>query len=401
MDGLNIKKWNGLHNTISVERMEPGDLTAGVNVLLRDDGRLTRRMGMIERQATLPGSRMHSLWTDGNVNGLCVRGRSLCSVHPSTFALTPIATLTADGPLAYAGVDGLVYWSNGTDLGVVQEGRNRSWGMTAPLLPAHTLTPGSMPPGTYMTAMTFRRADGQESGPSPVEVTTLTASRGLLWAGLDVSTDLGVTHKSLWLTATDGEVLYRAATVANTSTTAQYSGDTTELAEAIETMHLQPPPAGQALAFYAGRMWVARDEYIFGSQPFSAELFDLREYLPARGRVTMLAPRPDDKAMLVGTDAGVGWVTGGDLATMEYAHALDDPVLPGSLVYVPGEAFGDGDAGQTMIPMWIGESGVYAAAPPYWTVQPITLDRVDQRLRGRVAAVFDKARGQYLANIST
>lgn len=400
MPDLNIKAWKGLRNTVSPERMEPGDMVSATNVLLDDDGRLTRRMGMMQQQATLSGARMHSLWTDGDMLGFCVRGRVLCKVDPTTLALIPLAALRADGPMAYAAQSGLVYYTNGTDKGVVQGLQVRSWGIEAPVLPLAYLTPGSMPAGMYQYTMTFIREDGQESGSGAVGVVNTTAPGGLFWNALPVSTDATVTHKAIYVSSTDGEILYRAVLLENSATVANYNADTTELTYPLDTQFMSPPPAGQVLAFFKGRLWVARDADVFPSQPFSPELFDLREFLPAQGIVTMLAPRPDDVAMLVGSTAGMGWVTGDDVGDMSYQHALDDPVLPGSLVWVPGADYGDGSAGQTAVPMWAGQSGIYAAAPPYWTVTPVTLDRVKQTLQGRMAAVFDRARNLYLATIA-
>ena len=400
MPDLSIKSWKGLRNDVSPERMESGDLTAAVNVLLRDDSRLTRRMGFLERHATVPGSRLHSLWTDGNQTGLCVRGRQLCAVSPTTFALSTVAMLTSDAPMNYASVEGRVYWNNGVERGIFQEGRCRTWGLRVPSAPGATITPGSMPAGRYQWAMVFNRVDGQQSGASDAGTIDLPANSGLLWSDLDVSANPDVTTKTLYLSVPDGEVMYRALVVDNAEVAAQYAGDTKELAYPLDTMHLAGPPFGQEMAFYAGRMWVGVGADVFPSSPFSAELFDGREFVPARGRVTMLAPRPDDKAMLIGTDAGMGWIAGADLASMEYAHALDDPVLPGSLVWIPGERVGDGSAGQSMLPMWAGTQGIYTAEPPYWTIKPVTLGRVQQSLQGRVAAFFDKVHGQYLATVS-
>jgi len=396
---MDIKAWHGIRNDVSPERTSPGDMVAGVNVLLRDDNRIQRRMGALLRQTAGVGQTLHSLWSDGDQIGLCVQGSNLCHIHPTTHVLTEVAALDARSPpMAYTSLDGAVYFSNGTDTGVYQQGRVRTWGLEAPACPAASVVPGSMPAGLYHWTLTYVRNDGQQSGAIETRSAQLAQSSGLRWT-LPVSTDPTVTHKALWLSTADGEVMYRAAIVANAEIEAVYAGDTTELTDPMQTMWLAPAPPGQCIGVFRGRLWVADDAVLYPSQPFSPELFDRRENLQHQGRVTMLATRPDDQALLVGSTAGVGWMIGSTPADMRYEHALDDPVLPGSLVWVPGDRFGKGH--DKDVPMWTGQSGVYAATPPYWTVQAVTLDRVRQDLRGRVAAIFDKARGQYLATVST
>lgn len=398
---LAITAWQGLRNDVAPERMEPGDMVAGLNVLLLDDGRLSRRMGTLMQVGPITGGRLHSLWSDGLTLGFCAKGRILQRVDPVSLALSPVAALHSDAPVSYASLGEIAYYTNGTDTGIVQEGRRRSWGLVVPSVPAAMATPGALPAGTYLYAMTYIREDGQESGAREVGSTTLTSPGGIYWPVLPASSDPSVAAKALYLSAPNGEVLYRALVLQGDVGSANYAGGSGSLSYPLETLHMGPAPAGQVIAWFQGRMWVARDDHVFASQPFSPELFHLQDYVPARGKVTMLAPRPDDKAMLIGTTAGVGWMQGEQFPSLEYLHALDDPVLPGSLLMVPGAHFGDGSAGQTHVPVWAGARGLYAAAPPYWQVQPITLDRMHLDLRGRVAAVFDRLRGQYLATIAT
>lgn len=397
MADLKIKTWAGLNNRVAHERTAAGDMLSGINVTLNDGGNLSRRTGITARMTG--ATRMHSLWSGGGV-ALAVNNRALCLVPSGGMSAMPLVALVSDAPMAYCQIEGVIYYSNGTDTGVLENGARRSWGIAPPHCPDARATPGALDAGTYKWAMTYLRSDGQESGAIDAGLIDVGNGAGLYWPSLPTSTDPTVAYKVLYLSAADGEVMYRALILDASTTTANFTGGTRELAWPLETQHLLPAPAGQCLTFFQGRMWVAAGADLYPSQPFSNELFDLREFVPARGRVTMLAPRPDDKAMLVGTDQGVGWLIGDSLATLSYEHALDDPVLPGSLAWVPGEALGKGEAGQTMLPMWAGAEGIYTAAPPFWTVKPITLDRVQQELQGQVAAVFDKARGQYLAIIS-
>jgi hypothetical protein len=255
-----------------------------------------------------------------------------------------------------------------------------------------------MPAGRYQWALTYIRSDGQHSGASPAGTITLPAGSGITLQGLPVCTDPSVTEKAVWLTSADGGVLMLADVIANSATSYTFTDDTSDLSYPVETQFLSAPPVGHLSAWFRGRLWVASDSYLYPSQPFAPELFDLREALPARGRIDLMFSRPDDQALMVGTNRGQGWISGDSPATMAYAHATNDPVTPGSLVWIPGDRYGEGKS-DTDVPLWMGMQGVYTTAYPYWQLAPVTMNRVQRDFPGRAAAVFDRAQGQYIATL--
>ena len=123
-----------------------------------------------------------------------------------------------------------------------------------------------------------------------------------------------------------------------------------------------PPPAGHLLAFFAGRIWIAKESLVHMTQ--GAGLLDWVDGLggflpPCVGRVRFLAPVSD--GLFIGDAAGVTFAAGTDPNTMTFARVCPVAPLPGSLAalsagqhaVVAGRELG-GDAA-----LWAGGDGLY------------------------------------------
>jgi len=77
------------------------------------------------------------------------------------------------------------------------------------------------------------------------------------------------------------------------------------------------PPIGHQVAFYNGRMYVAAENIIWYSEPFSYGWFDLaRNFIPLPDRIRMIAPVAD--GIYVSDDEGTYFLHGG--TPMEFAR---------------------------------------------------------------------------------
>src|SRR5574337_48675 len=144
-----FKSFAGLRNDVSSERMDAGDLVAADNVNIDASGQLSRRDG---RTLALAGD-YHSLWAAGDLC-LMVGGTSLLRVAPG-YTTTALRTdLTAGAKMTFQPINERVYYSNGRELGVIENGASRSWGLTPPTTQGTTTaTAGSLPAGTYQWAV--------------------------------------------------------------------------------------------------------------------------------------------------------------------------------------------------------------------------------------------------------
>jgi hypothetical protein len=380
---VRIEKFFGLRSDVAPERMSVGDLIEALNVRLDESGRPVRRGG---RSAPVLSNATHSLWGDGEV-AFGVIGGVLSRIHPD-YTTTPLVSGIASVRTNYLRLNERVYWSNGLQSGVIEHDANRSWGLEVPAMIQARPSSGQLPAGRYQYTLVYMRADGQESGAGPSNVIELPADSGLAIVAPAVPSGvIDVTHAVLYLSKAGGETLYRALEIA-VGTAGEYRGDGSDLVHPLQTQFLSPPVPADALAWFAGRIWLGVGDMVLPSAAFSPELFDLRAYLPVRGNVTMLAPLANHAGMFVGTDTHTFFLSGADPEAMTLLEKQADGGIAGALVYVPGKFFGKEGSADHDIPVWASPKGLYAGLAD-GTVVSLTQDRYPLQLASRGAGYFD------------
>src|SRR3989304_8478444 len=118
----------GLRNNVAADAFAPGDLVTALNVDLDDSLSISRRKGY---SAPVTSAIDRDLWASGSVC-LGVGSNALKLVSPDYSLITLRSGLTAARPLSYAAVGTRVFWANGVEMGCVQDGANRTWGITPP-----------------------------------------------------------------------------------------------------------------------------------------------------------------------------------------------------------------------------------------------------------------------------
>lgn len=383
--------FTGLRNTVGSERLSVSELALADNVDLDSSGRLGRRAGYT---SVLAGT-YHSLWADDE-GELCLvaDGTALKRVSAS-YTTTTLATLTGVGErISYSKVNDQVFYSNGVDTGVVDTGAARSWGLPVPALPGAVATVGSLLPGTYQYVVTQMRASGHESGAGLAGVIELTATGNGIVFDLPPLVDADVAYQLVYLSPPNEAVMYLAATVSadDATVTCTGAGDATL---PLLTQFMSPAPAGQLVAFYRGRVYVAVGDTLFASSPLGYDLFDLREYVQLDGRVTMMAPMTDkemgdtsrNSGFFIGTDKTCGVLVGSGPADFQYVPKTRYGAVEGAVAFVDGSAFADAAAGARDIPVWLTTQGI-CAGMPNMEVRNLTRTRYTFTASGLGAAVF-------------
>lgn len=392
--------FGGVRNDVSPERFSPSDLEAAVNVNLDKSGRIARRPGYTLQRA----GATHSLWADeqGRI-GLCVADGALQWIF-SDMSLRVLALLQdTAAPMRFTKVNDRIYASNATDTFVVENGRARSWGLPVPPLPGVAVTVGDMPAGGYQFVLTYLRDDGQESGAGLAGVVEVPDGAGLDFE-LPVPTDPAVVAKALYLTAPNGEVLYRAALFPAAAASGSYTNATTELGVPILTQYRQAAPAGQLVAYYRGRIFVAVGSVLFWSDPHSYELFDLRRYIDLEDRITMLAPMTDKEqsdsglssGFFIGTARSCGVLAGMTPDDFQYVPKVSYGAIEGALASVDGALFRDGNTGARPLPMWLTTDGICVGMPDL-AVHNLTRSRYRFAEGGMGAALFMDGPNRFIA----
>lgn len=328
-----FSEFDGLRNTVDPEEMSPADLVAAVNVDITDSKRIRRRSGF--GPAVVAGS-CHSLWSNGS-SAFVVAGTDLLEVLPDFTTRTLRTGLTPLARMAFEQLGHRVFFSNGFESGVIEDGAARDWGFAAPPLPAVAVVAGSLQPGRYQYATTYVDAYDQESGAGRAGVIDIQEPAGLAFSGFGEVPNRAA-RLNLYLSQPNGELLYLVESLHRDSTATVVSAPTAAVVP-LATQFLAPAPAGEHIAYSYGRMYVARGARVYVSEPYAPELFDLRKGYMLESAVTMLAPIFG--GLLVGTENEVGWIDGAEPDKAGYVHKAPHGVIPGTLAYGPTDDYAE------------------------------------------------------------
>ena len=391
-----FKDFTGLRNDRPPERFTTTDLVTATNVDIDNSGMPKRRLG----QTLIDTVVRHSVWAD-------VAQTQMFAVETNTgylvsfdnnFVSTTLRGMSSKTlRVSYSKVNDRVYYSTEQDIGIIENGANRSWGLPVPPLPGIVnIGAGSMPTGTYQFVLTYMRTDGQESGASLAGVVTVPDQSGITFS-LPTPTDPQIAAMNLYISTPDGAIMYLAGTVASNATQIAYLNNTLELNYPLQTQFLSPPPAGQLVMYYRGHMFVAAGDTIYPSEPYAYELFDLRKGFSLDGKVTLLAPIEDkerpglaegmDSGFFIGTTRSCGILVGKDPIGFQYVPKVNYGAITGTLVMVDGSLYGDDKAGARLLPMWLTTAGI-CVGMPQMEVQNITRTRYGFTAKGTGAALF-------------
>lgn len=383
--------FTGLRDDIPPDRFAITDLAVADNVDLDKSGKLSRRDGY---RSVKSDTSVHSLWADDSgLIALYMAGYQLKKLNLD-YSSTDLALMTSRDRMSYCWVNNLVYFSNGVDNGIYDTVNNRvrSWGMHRPGPTGISISVGVLPAGRYQVTTTFLRSDGQESGCGPAQYVDVPDGSSLQLTP-PVSNDPDVVARVVYATTQNGNMLYQSQVVPNSLATAVYNGG--DLSRPLETQFLQEPPAGQYVAFYRGRMYVARGDTIFVSSDFGYELFDLRRYIQLDSDITMLAVMTDkdqvDAAMnsglFIGTERSCGVLVGSSPEDFQYVPKTNYGAINGAMAMVDGALYGDGSATARQIPMWLSANGI-CAGMPNMQINNITRTKYTIPASGQGAGLF-------------
>lgn len=387
-DVVSYSSFDGLRNDISPERFGMADLVVATNCDIDVSGRIACRGGYTKK---ITGAR-HSLWADDALSlALVVSDAQLKRINPDYSETLLGSGLTTGARMSYVRVNDRVYFSNGHQSGIVENGVVRGWGLPIPVLPVVAVTVGAMPAGTYQYVMTYLRADGQESGAGTAGKISVPAGGGLQFT-MAVSANPEVVSKAVYITMPNGEVLYLATLAPNSVTSYTFSGDTTTLATPLVTQFRGPPPPGHLVGYFRGHLFSASGDLLYLSDPFNYELFDLRQFIQLDGRLTLFAPLEEKEqgrvsGVFIGTDRSCGALSGADPEKFTYAPKTNYGAVLGAVDYVDGSLYGDHATGAKKLPMWLTTEGICVGLPDM-DIRNLTRTRYSATIGGKGAALF-------------
>lgn len=313
-----VKHFRGINNVSDPLRIGMGWLVQADNVNITAAGALEKRDGYTQDQL---GNFVSVYGTNDYQRLFLVKALAL-----STYGGPTLAALTTLAPMHWAEVNDQVFYSNGTDCGIVRPDNSViPWRWEIPPTPTLSLATGTLATGIYSVCCTYLLDDGRETGPS--DPVTITLVEGQAISISDIPHIAGATTR-VYIAPANSSVFSQAAASAPSALVWNLSNDA--LGKDLATDGFDPLPVGvSCIQIFKGRVYAA--QYFAGigqtavwiSQPLGFHLFALNsDYFMVEGEVTMLAPA--ESALIVGTTDKVFAYTGEALTQL-----ADYGVVPG------------------------------------------------------------------------
>lgn len=324
MDPIKATRFAGINNRQPIDRLPVTDAGRSVrdalNVDLTGAGSFQRRPGQVREVACTNARCMYEV----PGGALYADGASLRLFDGTNTA--EVATLAS--PFAFVAYEktplGTV-WSDGYRLNLYS-GTSR---LLAPQIPNPkpaivAASGGALPAGTYGLMFASIRSDGQQSAYTVPDYVAV-ADGGVI--GLTAS---GHTEAiAVFMTAQDGEIFYRAGTIAvgQTSLTlpfARADGQPVSF-EAMDSL-----PAGSILGYHKGRLLSAEGPALYFSLPYNMGLYrPAFDYILLPEEITLVAPV--EGGVYLATASETYFLPGGDLSSADMVKVANFGAVKGTM----------------------------------------------------------------------
>ncbi|UOF79311.1 hypothetical protein [Caudoviricetes sp.] len=285
---VSIKGFKGLNNNISPESTPQDYLKKALNINLDKTGGISKRKGYVKKDSSI----FTSLWaSENNLGCYAVRTGNLVKVNPD-YTFTTIRSNVGQDKISFEEIDDKIYYASNSVTGIIDDGVNKSWGVpkntVAPLL---TTVSGNLTKGTYRVSFTYVRDDGIESG------TGISSSKELLSTGgisivIPTHADPSITFARVYCSTPDGIILYyNGLSVLGTSYTIS---SVSSSSNPLKMFNLDAAQTGHIVRYYRGRIYIAKDNILWYSEPFKYQHFNLSSnYFEFPDRIREVLPVED------------------------------------------------------------------------------------------------------------
>ncbi len=322
---MSISAFRGLNNVTDPLRLGLGWLAVADNVDITDTGGIMARRGYTQVRA---GSFTGAYSTQDFSRMYTVLGGTI-----RDFVGNLAVTLTSTATMFWAEVNDQVFFSNGTDSGIIlPDNTVLPWAWTPPSAPSVAAVTGSLPAGAYLVRCTFLLADGRETGAGDAGEVTLAAGQALQISSIPL---LAGGKTNVYIAPANSDVYQLARTVTTAAFVWNSSPDA--LGRDLLNIFLDPlQPGTDVVQAWKGKMYAAQymasedQTAVWFTEPLAFHLFNLNSnFFLVPGRVVMMAPTDD--ALIVGTDRRV------------YAYSGDKISQLAEYGAVPGQNFSKDD----------------------------------------------------------
>ena len=332
-------------------QMPAGAVRAAVNVDIDKHGQPRRRHG---HALVLSGPDIGSLRAWGG-QLIAVRDSELVSVDPASMAVTTLFALPNHGAADYTEHNGSLYIATSSALLRMRNGAVAPVGVRLPdALPTVSAHPaGALAAGQYTVAVSV--VVGGEESPAAI------IGRVQVAAGL-ILTDIPTGHTwRVYLSPPDGDALYLSEEF--TAFLPQQVLGSYPQGAPCSTLNLTHMPGGHLVRTQGGRIFVARGDTLWFSEPLRPHLTaPRRNFVSFVGRIRLL--EFVDGGAYVGDDRGVWWLGGEDPSQYSMRLASDSvPVAMSGLTAASHTLGVSGSVGASDVALWLSSHGHMVGAP--------------------------------------
>jgi len=345
-----INKFLGLNLKNDPMGLKKGELVAADNIDIDDNFKPRTRRGF----SNVYAGKIRSLHGNDNLM-LFVTGVQLYSYAPVPVLIR--SNMHSFNPCAFVDVGDETYYCDGLVNGKFVGEEHVSWAVEEPGgLAQMSAVSGSLYEGCYHINITYLHQDGRESGCGSSLKIDVPAGSGIKLTNIAQPGSSDISKISVYCTEANGSTLYRRAEL-DVGTTA-YTINSKRTDVDLMTQFKRPPPIGEHLAFSGSRVFVATDNFLFASLPFTYHLFDLtKDYWVFPAPITMLAQH--QTGVFVSADKLYFLSTVNDewpLRTISKYKAIT-----GTVTYIDGQEFEEEI--DELLPLWVSQNGVLVGLP--------------------------------------
>ena len=298
------QSFRGLNNVVDPRRLDLSWLVQADNVDVTNRSALVRCSGFTKRTTNFA---ITGAYATKDLKRLYVVDAGELRQMNADLTYTVLESGLSSGEMYFEEVNGLVYYANGVDFGVIEATTVRQWGIEPPAPPAAAVGGGVLQAGRYQIVCTLVDARGLESGSSAVTVVDVPDDSSIVLSS--IPQESGYTT-NVYVTTQNGTVFMLLRE--NAASSFIYNCGPNQLGRELPFWNADAP-RGSMPAHFAGRMHLAETfaahdmTVIWRSQPLHFHHFDLSgDALSVPGTVRMLKALRD--VLLIGTDRQIfGW----------------------------------------------------------------------------------------------
>lgn len=264
--------FTGLNNVADPLSIGAGAQVLADNIDITSKGKIVRADGY---RQSLAGTNVTGAYGTKDLRRLYLVDNGTLYQVNDDLSTTSLRTGLAADQMYFEEVNGVVYFTNGTDYGLVNGQGAQAWGIPNPDTPTLTAgNGGTMLAGVYQAVCTLVDPLGLESSNSGVAVIEIVGDDGMIQI-TDIPQVTGYTT-NVYVTERDDAVFYLLQEEAGTSVT---YFDNQNLGHELPFWNMNPP-RGSMPSYFAGRMYTAeyfpgQDMSVFwNTPPFHYHHFD-------------------------------------------------------------------------------------------------------------------------------